>query len=1060
MSIDPDPPDETGISRSQTEESEASSGGASTTEPGTSDAEAGEANQISPYRSDQIQSLDRRDSDHFGHREYADAIISALPLFPSPFTLGLFGPWGTGKSTILGDVGKRLNGTNEPDSAMAVFDAWRYEGDSLRREFIREIGEQLGEEGALEGAFDLGEEIKQFDVAVTLPKERGWEINRGAILPAAVAALLAFAVLFGVYFGLPHLGASPETVLKFETAMIGSLAAFVLVVANRVVVPVQLQESRQRFEYPDQFASSFRRMLEAVRVKRLVIGIDNLDRCSPQRVTEILSTVKGFLEPALAANEHGLQTLCFVIAADDEALRRHLAVEEAARVAIQPGKEEESREAVEEAVDEYLRKFFNASVRIADALDEDMLGFTTREFQGFFESQELTGKPVGDRLVEMTAQALKRNPRRVKQFVNGLTLRLQIFEDRRRAKRIQIEPDVLVIAKLAILEEEFRPQFKELRENPSLLVQWQEQSALAEGDQGEMPRRMIGFLRFTDDIQVEHIRAYLTQKQTVHERELPGYGEFTEDLEEGRRPELLSEASPEEIERYQAAAKDYFDRAIRDRTWSTAHNTIRALLATPALYGPSGKVAAGILDEAISQQELKERLPQLDPRLLVSAASRSLPPYRWRIALGVLLDAAREPEGDSYRGALSQALAGVIDSLDEPSRQLILKAYGADGLRQDFASYESLATAWPELVGEQAVGEALDQLEGTNFNGSEPAFSLISTVILRSPEDTAPAVRLLASARQSLSALRTDDPDGYSQLSEGLIPLIETSGEVESAPELASEINETFDHLPEERRRTALALGLALCASSPAADSAAGDALGRRTREAVAGPELPAWISAHPDLPPIFREGMKSRLREEIAADGNPDALSALSAFPAQEAQAALTAALVQATQNGAYGIVEQLLGRLGQSQREEVGAAAASALAEVAPNADQHRPLLDFVVEHQDLIEQQALERIAAGLVQMFVDRRETADDLGGIVARIDIEDAQKRQELIRPLLDLETDVGDPDRKGAVLVAAAGLAGRHVSNAQKAVSERFDERERSDDVNVREAAKRARGAS
>jgi hypothetical protein len=55
----------------------------------------------------------------------------------------------------------------------------------------------------------------------------------------------------------------------------------------------------QRLEEPDRFAAKFEQLMASVRSERVVIAIDNLDRCSPDRAVEILSTIKTCLEPAI-----------------------------------------------------------------------------------------------------------------------------------------------------------------------------------------------------------------------------------------------------------------------------------------------------------------------------------------------------------------------------------------------------------------------------------------------------------------------------------------------------------------------------------------------------------------------------------------------------------------------------------------------------------------------------------------------------------------------------------------------------------------------------------------
>ena len=46
-------------------------------------------------------------------------------------TVGLFGPWGSGKSTVIENLKKEYK-----SSHVFIFDAWKYQGDPLRRTFL------------------------------------------------------------------------------------------------------------------------------------------------------------------------------------------------------------------------------------------------------------------------------------------------------------------------------------------------------------------------------------------------------------------------------------------------------------------------------------------------------------------------------------------------------------------------------------------------------------------------------------------------------------------------------------------------------------------------------------------------------------------------------------------------------------------------------------------------------------------------------------------------------------------------------------------------------------
>src|SRR5690606_26578662 len=61
----------------------------------------------------------------------------------SPHTIGLFGAWGTGKSTII----EMVQNDKELKMPVFLFDAWKYQEDTLRRTFLIKLVEYLQKEG-------------------------------------------------------------------------------------------------------------------------------------------------------------------------------------------------------------------------------------------------------------------------------------------------------------------------------------------------------------------------------------------------------------------------------------------------------------------------------------------------------------------------------------------------------------------------------------------------------------------------------------------------------------------------------------------------------------------------------------------------------------------------------------------------------------------------------------------------------------------------------------------------------------------------------------------------
>lgn len=99
--------------------------------------------------------------DAFGHLQYAEALKDLIESSSNkpPFSIGLLGPWGTGKSTIKEFYLRGLEadksgspGQRRADRIHAItFNAWRFGGEQdLKRSLLREAFRQLGgDEAAL-----------------------------------------------------------------------------------------------------------------------------------------------------------------------------------------------------------------------------------------------------------------------------------------------------------------------------------------------------------------------------------------------------------------------------------------------------------------------------------------------------------------------------------------------------------------------------------------------------------------------------------------------------------------------------------------------------------------------------------------------------------------------------------------------------------------------------------------------------------------------------------------------------------------------------------------------
>lgn len=65
--------------------------------------------------------------DGLGFNTYANVLASAAINTPGPFTIGIFGEWGTGKTSLMRLVEKDLSDTSGDEIITVWFNAWRYE---------------------------------------------------------------------------------------------------------------------------------------------------------------------------------------------------------------------------------------------------------------------------------------------------------------------------------------------------------------------------------------------------------------------------------------------------------------------------------------------------------------------------------------------------------------------------------------------------------------------------------------------------------------------------------------------------------------------------------------------------------------------------------------------------------------------------------------------------------------------------------------------------------------------------------------------------------------------
>lgn len=236
--------------------------------------------------------------DYLNYAEVAEVVAEIL-VDPGmrPVSVGIFGTWGTGKSSLLNLIEVELKRRAGDDTIVIRFDAWLYQGyDDARAALMDVIARSLYEEAKnKEGLFGLAKRLLA-------------RVNTMRTLGLAVEALAAA-------HGIPMFGAGAKAVGAVGNFIDGKPSeddAKAIADGGKAVADlVDPEKKRSPPEEIDAFRHEFGELLTGLK-KTMVVFVDNLDRCLPAQTIHTLESLRLFLFMDQSA---------FVVAADEDMVR-------------------------------------------------------------------------------------------------------------------------------------------------------------------------------------------------------------------------------------------------------------------------------------------------------------------------------------------------------------------------------------------------------------------------------------------------------------------------------------------------------------------------------------------------------------------------------------------------------------------------------------------------------------------------------------------------------------------------------------------------------------------
>ncbi len=355
------------------------------------------------------------------------------------FTIGLFGNWGTGKSSIVKTTQQDFD---EKKIKFVTYDAWQYVNDSFRRMFLLKLREELKYEET-----DL---MKKFYENESTDVGETYKFNWKNI-PISIIVLLVLFVGFLISLSFVDQNTWKTGLILSSTI---SFAALIYTIFQGLILKLKISVTKPHLFAPEQFEECFKEIVSnslstpnkvlkwikgdnsVQNLEKLVIVIDNIDRCSSEVAYNLLTDIKTFFgsEP---------YSIVFVIPVDDEALKKHI---------INNSKTDQDCDKEKE---EFLRKFFNVTIRIKPYEVADMYSFAKQ----ISEKSKINFKPE---TTNVASKEYAKNPRRIIQLFNNLLAELNYYEPD------FTEKNETLICCVLIIREEYSKYYDQIINSPKI----------------------------------------------------------------------------------------------------------------------------------------------------------------------------------------------------------------------------------------------------------------------------------------------------------------------------------------------------------------------------------------------------------------------------------------------------------------------------------------------------------------------------------------------------------------------------------------------------------------
>lgn len=396
------------------------------------------------------RALEHDQEDLFDHETLSKTVVDVIRSISPPANIALYGPWGVGKTGLSNLIQNKLKEVDEGFKYVR-FDAFKYSENPLRKHILSVMADSLL----------CGSNARKFKESLyETESEDKFTVPSIDILKMAlfiVVLMLTTTIIFSMVaalFPLKHAQAIdlsywqkvseyfpkmllPSTILSALFSIWGKTFT-----TNRTrSAPSQEEEFEQKFKDLVKCAAP-------LPTDKIVIFVDELDRCSGEDVVNALDTIRTFMDSSKCM---------FIVAVDRQVLSASLKGKQIAAGPIDTSNPQYG------SVGEYLNKVFQYQISMPPLKPQRLTAFAhdlIKNKGGVWSDNVINSHDI----VSILIPPYINNPRRVKSLLNSFVISYRIVEKKSKNGNIQpINQDsIRSLAKIVFLRKEYPKFFEHL----------------------------------------------------------------------------------------------------------------------------------------------------------------------------------------------------------------------------------------------------------------------------------------------------------------------------------------------------------------------------------------------------------------------------------------------------------------------------------------------------------------------------------------------------------------------------------------------------------------------